>query len=292
MQSRRDVLRMGAGAAGAGVMASFAGCSNVPVVGSYFEDGIEYTEWAYDPEALGTNSVSTSLMHVADLLDKDDLPNKGDLRENVTENYSGVLMADDVEYLLSIGQSEVLIGSFDADDLVEEMEVSSTDGYGDFDVYTDEADEEGAEDALIATDGDYLVRSGPSRFYDYGVREQLELLIDTYNGDADRFVDTNDDFEQVIGEIESGDIVSATGVTESEAEEREDGQTVGNASVMNIDGEDVVGTIVWLFKHEDGVDLEEMESDLEDDETIELDDISQDGRMVTAEFTMPTDEMN
>ncbi|MFD1563706.1 hypothetical protein ACFR99_09115 [Haloarchaeobius amylolyticus] len=284
MHSRRDVLRTGAGVAGTGLLTALAGCSEVPVVGSFF--GFDYTEWVYDPNALDSDSVMVVLMNVETILDADDVPDKGDLRDQVTNNYSGELMADDVEYSLSVGNAEILTGSFDVQEIVDGMRFDGDGSHGDFDLYTDD-DEEGA---VIATDGEFLVRA--SAFEADTAREEIELLIDTYNGDADRFADVNDDFDQVQGEVDTDDFVFITGQTESATEDAADDTVVTTAITAEIDGEDTNGTYLLLYASEDGIDLDEAESDIESElsEEAELNDVSQDGRLVTAEFTTPTED--
>lgn len=291
MKSRRDVLRTGASVATVGGIASLAGCSNVPVVGSYFEGGIDYTEWAYDPAELDKQSLWVAYQDVATILETDEVPDKGELRDNVTNNYSGALLADDVEAAVSVGQSEILSGSFDGGDVVDEMEFSSAENYGDFDVYTDSSDE-GDDDALVATDGDYLVRSAPTRYYEFDVRDELELLIDTYAGDADRYLDVNGNFEQINDELGSGEMAFVTAKTDSSVEDASDDATVAEGVVASIDGAETSGTYVFLYKSEDGVDLDRTESEVADSfgDDVEVNDVSQDGRMVTAEYTVSTED--
>lgn len=291
MQSRRDVLRMGAGVATVGGITSLAGCSNVPVVGSYFEDEVDYTEWAYDPAELEQRSLWVAYQDVGSILETDEVPDKGELRDNVTSDYSGALLADDVEIALSVGQSEILSGSFDGGDIVDEMEFGSADNYGDFDVYTDSSGDE-ERDALVATDGDHLVRTTPAPYGEVEVRDELELLLDTYAEDADRYIDINGNFEQVDGELESGDIAFVNANTESSAEDASDDTTVAMGLVASVDGAEMNGTFASLYKAESGVDVDEAETQVTEimGEETDVTDVSQDGRMVTAEYTVPTEE--
>lgn len=296
MQSRRDVLRTGAGLATAGGIASLAGCSNVPIVGSYFEDGVDPTEWAYDPSELDLEMVWANVRDVSMLLEEDGVSNKGDIRDNATDNYGGELMADDVEYVLDVGSpynpAEVVTGSFDGDEIVENLDLSSEDSYGDFSVYADEnAESDG--DALIATDGDVLVKTLSGNYTATDPREELELLLDTSSGDVDGFVDVNDDFQRVYDETGTGPLMSYYGQTESSTENADDDTTVANGTVAEIDGEELSSTQNRLYKHEDGIDLEEIESELEEnmDDNAELNDVSQDGRLVTIEVTSPTEDV-
>ncbi|WP_455448861.1 hypothetical protein [Natrinema thermotolerans] len=286
MHSRRDVIRTGAGVAGTGLLTALAGCSEIPVVGSYF--GFDYTEWVYDPDGLDSDSVTVFLMNVEAILETDEVENKGDLREEATNNYSGELVADDVEYVLNVGRSEILTGSFDGEAVVDGMGFAAEGSHGDFDLYTD--DEE--ENAVIGTDGDILVKTSGNGFSDVDAREEIEHLIDTASGDVDRFVDVNDDFDQVQSEVDTDHYVYVSGQTESATEDAADDTVVTTAITAELDGAETNGTYLLLYASEDGVDLEQAESDVENDlsEEATLGDVSQDGRLVTAEFTVPTEE--
>lgn len=287
MQSRRDVLRTGAGAAGAGLAASLAGCSEIPVVGSYFDGDLDYAEWAYDPDTLETETMSATLMDVAAILSADEVTDKGDLRDELTSNYSGELVADDVDAVLDVGQTEILAGSFDGSEVVDAVELSEDGSYEDFDFY---ADDEAEENALFATDGVALLKSNPYDLLDFGPREELELLIDTHNGDADRFVDVNDDFQRMSDEIGAKQYLSVSSRTESSAEDAADDSVVASGTSAEIDGAETLGRYVLLYKNEDGIDLEKIESEFEEtkQEGVELNDISRSGRMVILELTVPT----
>lgn len=290
MKSRRDLLRSGAGVVAVGGITSLAGCSNVPVVGSYFEDGADYTEWAYDPAELDKRSLWISYQDIGTILETDEVPDKGDLRDNVTSNYSGALMADDVEASISVDRAEILYGSFDGDTVVDEMKFSGAENYGDFDVYADSSEDK-EEDALVATDGDYLVRVEPSA-REYDAREELELLLDAYTGDADRYIDVSENFEQVDAELGSGEVKFVNADSEASVEEASDDTVVAMGIGAEIDGEETNGTYVLCYKSEDGVDLDEAETEIEEQlsDESELTDVSQDGRMVTGEFTVPTED--
>lgn len=286
MHSRRDVIRTGAGVAGTGLLTALAGCSEVPVVGSYFDDAPNYADWTYDPGALDRRSVSATLMNVSAILGQDGVSNKSEMREEATSNYAGELAADDVEYRLSVGAAEVLTGSFDADGIVDAMGFSGDGSHGDFDLYT--VDDE--ENAVVATDGDRLVKSSPFREVD--ARAEIELLIDTQSGDADRFVDNSDNLSTVDDEMaDSGALVTARALSDSAAEEAGDDEIVASGGTGELDGADAAVEYFLLFKTADGADTERLESQLSEDDDTELNDISRDGRLVTIEYSVPVDQL-
>ncbi|MFA9503703.1 hypothetical protein ACERIM_13130 [Natrinema sp. H-ect1] len=102
----------------------------------------------------------------------------------------------------------------------------------------------------------------------------------------------NDDFDQVQSEVDTDHYVYVSGQTESATEDAADDTVVTTAITAEIDGAETNGTYLLLYASEDGVDLEQAESDVENDlsEEATLGDVSQDGRLVTAEFTVPTEE--
>ena len=303
MRSRRDVLRTGAGVVTIGGLTGLAGCSSVPVVGDDSEDtdssersetessddesdSLGYTQWVYDPDEMDSDSMSISLADIDSILSADAYPDedKSNLRDSVSETFEGELEAAEIDSQLSVGYSAVVTGSFDPSDVLDAMSLSDADGYDDFDVYENDED----ETTYFATDGDFLIVSESFRFFDHDGREELEVLIDTYGGDTDRFTDTNDDFELLTDELGSGDIVTASGRTEAAG----DG-TVADGFAVAIDGEETSVQFVAVYEDEDAIDLDEIEREIESErgENVEVGDSSRDGRVVTVDYSVPTEEL-
>lgn len=277
---------MGAGAATVGGIASLAGCSSIPVVGSYFEDAPDYTEWAYDPSEMDSTSVTAMMANIESLLDAEGVPedDRSNMSDNMSERFDGELQAEDVTYHLSVGYSTIFTGSFDPSEVLDAMSLSESDEYNGFNVY--ENDEEST--TYFGTDGDFLLVSQSFGFIDHDGRDELELLIDTYNEDSDRFVDVNEDFELLADELSSGDLVNATGRTEA----AEDG-SVAEGFTAAIDGEETSAEFVSVYENEDDIDLEQIKTELEENwgEDADIGEPSQDGRVVTVECTFPTEQL-
>ncbi|QSW98434.1 twin-arginine translocation signal domain-containing protein [Haloterrigena alkaliphila] len=291
MQSRRNFLRAGTGAA---LLATLAGCSDESTA---TDDGdtddqsdsddavteIEPADWVYDPASMDRDSITATLRDAEALFSQDSFPNEEAIRSNFTGGYDGQLAVEDVATGLEVGGTHVLTGTFDATALVEGLAVSSAEAYGGFDVYAHES-----ASRLFAVGDGYLLKSEASSGYD--LRGELELLIDTYNGDPDGFVDVDDDYALVSDELGAGHVVHTSGMTESAAADADAKTVIANGESFEIDGTETRLEWVELYKHADGIDVERLESELTNVEEIELNTIEQDGRLLTVEITIPTEK--
>lgn len=304
MQSRRDILRTATVGAGVGTTTLLAGCSDETSGDNGSENGdendgnggendgngdetgaetadsslaTEYVDWVYDFESMQNASRTVSVTEMEGYVNG--LPNGDEVRENFETGYGGAISVDDVEYAVDIGFASVLTGTFDAGEVADAMELSAEDSYEGFDLYVSETD----RGPVLASDGDYLVKSDG---YSIDPRDEVEALIDAYNGDADRFVDVSDPFERIVAEseTETADLVHLAVPTEDES-------LVAYSQTITIDGSESSLRLLELYDNEDAVDLEQIESQIEGDDTAELTDLSQDGRLLIAEVTVPTEEL-
>lgn len=284
MQSRRDVLRMGAGLAGTGVATSLAGCSRVPVVGSYFEDDPVYPQWVYAPEAVERESLSVERTDVAGLLELDSVQNDR-VREEFADEFGGADV-EDVEYVLEFDQNEVMSVSFDGTAIGDELDAESDGSYGNFDLYANDS-------STVALSEDYVLRANDGYRSERSPRDRIELLIDTYTGEAERFVDESDHFERAVAALDTGVVVEARGDASEQIEEADDDAVVAGGMTADADGETTLLRYVDVFKSEDGYDPDELEAEYEgfaeSDPDIEMGDLSSDGPAVIAEFELPTE---
>lgn len=284
MQSRRDVLRMGAGLAGTGVATSLAGCSRVPVVGSYFEDDPVYPQWVYAPEAVERESLSVERTDVAGLLELDSVQNDR-VREEFADEFGGADV-EDVEYVLEFDQNEVMAVSFDGTAIGDELDAESDGSYGNFDLYANDS-------STVALSEDYVLRANDGYRSERSPRDRIELLIDTYTGEAERFVDESDHFERAVAALDTGVVVEARGDASEQIEEADDDDVVAGGMTADADGETTLLRYVDVFKSEDGYDPDELEAEYEgfaeSDPDIEMGNLSSDGPAVIAEFELPTE---
>jgi len=133
-QSRRDVLKTGAGLAGAGLLSSLAGCgalSDVPVIGDTVSGSAYYSDWLVDPGAINqddyydfTGFQPTALSENDEFSDSDAY----DLLESSVEGDDAFgptdISFEDIEELVSRASGDVYIasGSFTTEDIVDELE--------------------------------------------------------------------------------------------------------------------------------------------------------------------------
>lgn len=317
MQSRREILRTTTVGAGVSLVTVLAGCSDETSSDNGNENGddgtgngdeetddngaesdgngeepeteaedvdlaTDYVDWVYDFESVSGVSRSVTVTDMGSYANG--RPDTDEVRRNFEAGYDEAISVDDTEYVVDIGYATVLTGTFDAAEVAETMELSVEDSYEGFDLYASEAD----QGPVLASDGDYLVKVDG---YSNDARGEIEALIDTYNGDADRFVDINDPFERIAAEsdTETADQVSLGAPTEE--------STGGNQALVAYsqgitlgDSESAV-RILELYDDEDAIDTAEFESQVEADEDAELTELSQDGRLLTAELTFPTEQL-
>lgn len=269
-RSRRDVLRAGAGLAGVSAMAGLAGCSNVPVVGQVLGGSVEYTGWVYDPDVVDESSVSVTAVELSALLDTD-IPIEEDVREDVEEEFDGAIDADDLDLIVSVGNTEVLTGEFDTQEVTEAIDLETADSYGSFDLY--ESDD---GDVVIAVTDGYVIESEASFLSNVDPRDELEAVIDTYEGEKEPLADEN--FEALTDELGSGMYVD----TYVDADPDDDVEIVAEGLAADVDGERVTGKFVVIYVDEDDIDMDELETAAEEEE--EIVDVSQSGRIVVAEI--------
>lgn len=288
MQSRRNFLRAGTGAA---LLAALAGCSDESTATDDQSDSddavaeIESADWVYDPASMDRSSITATLRDAEALFSQESFPNEEAIRSSFTGGYDGQLAVEDVATGLEVGGTHVLTGTFDATALVEGLAVSSAEAYGGFDVYAHES-----ASRLFAVGDGYLLKSEAGTANGNDARGELELLIDTYNGDADGFADGNDDYARVSDELGAGHVVHTSGKTESAAADADAKTVIANGESFEIDGTETRLEWVELYKHADGIDVERLESELKNVEDIELNTILQDGRLLTVEITIPTEK--
>lgn len=284
MNSRRDVLRHGAGLTGIGLATTLAGCSSVPVVGSFFGDEPVYPEWVYDPETVDGESIRLKRTDVSRMLDLEAVPDE-DAREGFADEFGGADI-DDVDYVLEFDRNEIMSVSFDGTEVADELDAESEGSYGSFDLYSDGR-------SVTAVSEEYILESSERYDSDRTARDRTELLIDTYEGEADRFVDENEHFERAVDALETGVVVEANAGSSSRIEEANDDDVVAEGMVAEADDESTLLRVVEVYKSEDGYDESEIESQFEgyaeSESDVELADLSADGPTVVGEFEMPTE---
>lgn len=283
MQSRRELIRTGGALAATGASVAVAGCARVPLVGSFFEEDLDYADWAYDPNAVDAVTQSVSLVDVDAVRDVDDAADGEILPDTIDDHYGDELTTADIDAVVSAGTATVFGGSFDPDGVAEAVSSTATDGHEGFDVY--DTDEEAPR--LLASDGSVLVESHPANGATYEARPELEAVLETHEGGADAFQEVNDAFATVHDEIGRGHVVSLTAWVESLVEDgADDDDVVAEAWAATLDDEETDLEIVRRYAAAEGIDLEAIEAEFEEGE---LHDAARDGPLVALEVSIPTE---
>ncbi|WP_136716117.1 hypothetical protein [Halorientalis salina] len=290
--SRRQTLRLGAAAAGLGAVGSLSGCSQiksaVPFIG-----GASYKQWLPAPDELGdSDHYYFSYTNYKQIRNNED-----NFDEEAFENYEAEaetdlldLDIDDIDEVVSLGfgSASVLIGSFNKEDVTDELEDNDFDDEDDQGNFTIYEPENGS--------GAVAVKGGTAVYADDS--DAVETIIDTKNGDEDRYVGENEEFKELVNKIGNGTRVS--GRTQEEVDETDEdyGQfegAVASGGTDTVNGETTKIKSVTLFDDADDVPQDEFEDYIDDsDYWDELDNVSvsKNGRAVVVTGQMDTDEYN
>lgn len=296
MPSRRDVL------AGSGALvgsAALAGCSGI--LGGGEEDPEDVDD--EDPEDVGDEDpedvddeapayvdwipareepvVDFAAYRPADVRSVDDVPDTA--FQTLEADLAPVSVAD-VEQVVDFWLTTVIEGDFEAAEMREAV-VESDDtvtargeSYGGFERY-----------AAGERDEEYGIRDGTVLATP---PEQFETTVDAHEGDADRLVEQRDDFERVTREFGTAELVSGTVRFDSEARTtRFDDGEVASARRLAVSEGDSEGAMLLLFEAADDVDEAAVSRLIEDDDRRTLGEVSVDGRLARASYTIATADL-
>lgn len=298
MPSRRDVL------AGPGALigsATLAGCSGIlgggeedpedvgddeqgNVSGDDEQENVggdeapAYVDWIPAREEA---VVDFAAYRPADVRSVDDAPDTA--FQTLEADVAPVSVAD-VEQVVDFWHSTVIEGDFEAAEMREAV-VESDDAvtargesYGGFERY-----------AAAERDEEYGIRDGTVLTTP---PEQFETTVDAHEGDADRLVEQRDDFEWVTRELGTAELVSGTVRFDSGARTtRLDDGEVATARRLAVSEGDSEGAMVLLFESADDVDEAAVSRPIEDDDRRTLEDVSVDGRLARASYTIATADL-
>lgn len=310
--SRRDVLRYGATAGGVGVVGALSGCS---AIGGLLGDGADpsYPEWLAAPgEITDDEHYAFFYEDIEGIRDAesafnasvvDDFTNWG-----VFDQYG--LAPDDVEEvvrLAPVGSPSqqygftpgVISGSFATEDVADTLETADwqeTDSSGEYTLYRSPEEEQFA----AVTEGIVIHDAFVPGIASNDPTADLEALIDTKNGEADRYVDVNEDMNVLVDELGTGTFVF--GSTNDPIEEtdvtfgRFEG-LVAEGYTDTVDGDSTDTELVYVFDTADDVDMGAIEDWYAGNDTsAAFDDSgdlssSRDGRIVTITGTVATADL-
>jgi hypothetical protein len=294
--TRRRLVKAGVGIAAVGVTGT-AGCS---MPGSLL-GGASYTKWLHEPGAFGEDDhYSTLVVDTSSLYDnEDELPggmvdNFESYIERTTELVG--LDADEVDRYLETNRQTVLLGSFNADDLGDELEDQDFDDASDHEGFTIYEHESDYTSRAVGVSGDaVVVLSGEDP------ADDVETVVDVANGSEDRYVEENEDLQVLTDKLGTGLYVTAETQPERDETYAEGGvfeHQVATGTAVKVEGDTSRAKWVRVFDDENDVDLDEVEEWTEaasdTDETFdEVDDVdvSKSGRAAVVTGTIETDEL-
>lgn len=284
--SRRETLRVGAGAAAAGVVGGLAGCSSVPFLGGGGSSGSQaMRDWLVDPgELADRDRYDPVYLDYGALLDAEEELSDGAFEfaeDGYETRYEDVVDVDieDANWALALGTGRfrVLSANHSRSDVVEHLED---------DLDFDEEDERvsgfsvllGPEETRgVALDGSVILIVSSVG----DPEDALEVLIEAQSGEADLYAEEDEDVGAALDAVD-GDHLLLT----------EDGPTddvEALAVAATLDGETTERTAALVFDDEDAVD-EDLLDDIEEDTEWDEMETSTDGRVGFVEGVQDTDE--
>lgn len=287
--SRRDALRLGTATAALGAVGSLSGCSQlentVPFLG-----GTHYEQWLPEPDEVGAGDhYPFSYVNYERIRHNEDA-----LDEDVFEDYEEQAEIDeldldieDIDETVSLGFSSaaVILGRFGKADVADELEdndFEDVDEVGDYTIYERELIR-----GAVALTSDVVIHGRDS--------DTVEAFIDTEQGEEDRYVEDNDDFDELVSHLGTGTEVSGRSHEEVEETATDLGNfegTVASGRTETVDGEITEVKEVTLFDDGDDIDLDEYRDYVDDSvDWEELDDVdvSRSGRAVVVTGRMDTE---
>ncbi|WP_332898870.1 hypothetical protein [Haladaptatus sp. CMSO5] len=284
---------------GAGAMGGLAGCSSIPFVGG----DTSWTNWLPEPGTFrNQDHYQTYYIEPQDIAEyEDELDDGYDLFEDFFSPPGALdVDFDEVEGMVIAPTMRVFMGSFTVEDVVNELEDADFDEDDEYEGYTlflGPEENFGSRAAAGVSDSTLLYGSASED----GPIDGLETLIDTSNGEEDRYMAESEDFATLVDELGGGHFLYAITHEETEIDDPENGQfehEVARGARIQFDAETSSRKWVRVFEEADDVDLGDVEdwvdeNDGSDEAFDDYDDISvsQSGRAAVVTGTIDTDDV-
>ena len=297
--SRRRMTRL----TGLGLTTTIAGCLGVGT-GSVFGvgDGGPYQEWLTEPDALlDRDHASYSVLEVSEFYEYEaefDEDWFDEMESSLEELAFGELDADELSRAIVRQPTVVLFGSFDIDDVIEDIDddVTELDDEGDYEGYTVYTGES-REMALGVREGVLVIARNSAGGND--AEELVEIVIDTKRGDEPRYVDESEDFDALVGDLGGGTALWI-GTYEELSNPNFDflDDIVGNGYAWTVDGPTTELHGRFLFEDDHDVDTDAFEEwhrrqaddgFLDDYESVRF---RQEGRTLAFRARIDTDDLS
>lgn len=296
--TRRRMMRNATAAVGAATLAGSAGClGSLPFVGG---GAGAYKKWLPDPGELNSESdhYRFSYIDMSTIVDNEDEFDEGTIEdiEGVEDIWSPVSVDwDETSDLIFFQAAYVVQGDFSKDDVVSDLEDEDWDDDTDHEGFTIMLDE-GEDRGMAVSDGTIVITSA----FQGDPVDQAETIIDTSNGDEDRYVDEEEDMKALVNALGGGTVVRGGTMEEVDEGQAESGRfdhQVAQGRTMRVNGETSKVRYVVVYEEKDDVDTGDLEDWVEENEDTdqEFDDVEdvsykQNGRTGIIEGTMDTDE--
>lgn len=284
---------------GAGAMGGLAGCSSIPFVGG----DTSWTNWLPEPGTFrNQDHYETYYIEPQAIAEyEDDFDDGYDSLEDFFSPPGALdVDFDEVERMVLTSTMRVYMGSFTVEDVVDELEDEEFDEEDEYEGYTLYlGPEEGFSQQVAAAVSENTLLYGTSA--EDGPVDGLETLIDTSNGEEDRYVAESEDFATLVDELGGGQFVFGSTHVEAGTDDPENGQfehQVAVGSQIQVDGETSSRKWVRVFQEADDVDIDDVEDwvDENDGNNEAFDDyddiaVSQSGRAAVVTGTIDTDDL-
>lgn len=301
MSTRRGFLKTGVTASlGIGTALSLSGCSQIPIIGS--DGGASFTKWLHEPgEFRDVDHYNVTLIRPTRVLSNEDLFSEDQI-DRAEDAYDDRLAptdldTDQLDRLVFTNVGTILTGSYDENDVIEELEDNDFDDESEGNGYTVYATRD--EERAYAVGSDAIVNG---RYLSEGetALDVTEELLDVRNGDEDRYTEESDAMDRLIGELDDGFQLWARTFEETDTDDPEAGEFVASVATgwsQSLSSTTSTFKYVVVYDDERDVDVDDLEDWYEtaaaDDETLaELDDVeySTSGRAAILEGKVDPDD--
>lgn len=291
--TRRDVLRRGAAAIGAATIVSNAGCLGILGGGGYLQ-------WLPEPGTIGDDDhYGFNMLEYSSLEEyEDEFSSDTDLDSIEARWAPADIDWEDVSMLLLFNGMQVIEGEFEKESIIDDLDDEDFDDEDEYEGFQVMLSED--ESVAAAVSDDVFVRAGFGGARD-DAEGALEDVIDTSNGEEDRYVDDNEAFGELTDKLDTEHVVSGStmeAVDDGEPERGRFENQVADGQTLNIDGETTEGKWVIVFEEEDDVDVGDVEDWVEtsqdnDGRFEDWDDVEvgSNGRSAIVEATADTDDV-
>lgn len=246
---------------------------------SFDGEATAYTEWMFDPAEIDVESAGFGYADVTTLLDSD-AKSMSELESYYGAMFGDQLSVEDIEYSLTMNQFVILSGDVDGAALAEGLDLFKDGEYRDFTVFTND----GA--FLLAESAEYVLAGRGPNGIESDSRTELELTIDTYVDERNRYVESEAVYEDLVSRLSNATVTYGDLPAPSVAEEADESEFLTSAVTQEIRDDQLALTVIELYGGETDIDLNALEQEYENTSSEKLTVVgtSQEGRLAIVEL--------